>query len=205
MDAVKVREVVGELGRLVRRLEDLVAAGGVPEPGPEPMWVFPVGTPAAPVKEWYCKQFHTFDGVDGGHTGIDLNWDREPWGDVDRGLPVYAVTSGVVDSVGASDGWLGVVVLRVEHEGQPLWVRYGHLDPERMMVDAGQEVGAGFLLGRLGDYQRGAGGDHLHFDMALDRFDWPYYRTRGVRWIDPVPVLLAHLQAEWVEAMLARG
>ena len=199
-EVAEVREVVAEMGRLLERLQGLTT----PLEGQRPFWVFPVGTAGAPVAEWYCAQYHTFNGKTG-HTGLDLNLDRAPWGDVDRGEPVYAVTAGVVESVGFSESWRGVVVLRVEHEGKPLWVRYAHLEREPVMVDAGQEVSAGYLLGRLGDYQRGAGGDHLHFDMALDAFGWNYWLTPGIRWVDPVRVLRAHLPAEWVEAMLARG
>lgn len=200
MDVAQVREAVAELGRVVRRLEGLTTE----VEGQDGLWLFPVGTPATPVAEWYCAQYHTFDGT-GGHTGLDLNLDRAPWGDVDRGEPVYAVTAGVVESAGFSDSWRRVVVLRVEHEGKPLWVRYAHLEREPAMVDPGQTVSAGYVLGRIGDYQRGAGGDHLHFDMALDPFGWNYWLTPGIRWVDPLPVLLAHLEAEWVNAMLERG
>lgn len=179
------------------------------ELGPDPSadtWTFPVYPP----EDWYCSVRHSLDGslnADGyAHSGVDLNGDWGGRGDVDRGQPVLAITEGVVSSVGRGDEtWLGVVVVEHRHEGAPLYVRYAHLDKARMTVAAaGMPVLAGDCLGYLGDYTRGDGGDHLHFDMCLDEFRWSWWHTRHpeLRWIDPVPVLKAHLFPARVDAML---
>jgi len=62
-------------------------------------------------------------------------------------------------------------------------------------------VFSGQLLGVLGNYSRG---DHLHFDMALDPFAWWQYRSPDVHWIDPLPILQAHLDVALVQDMMAR-
>jgi len=170
-------------------------------------WAFPVGTEEFPPEAWYVSVWHDLSGRRNGgyrHTGIDINLDRYPWGDVERGAPVYAVAQGTVVDVGSSAGWLGVVVLRVEHRERWLYVRYGHLDGERLEVLAGQVVEAGQVLGYLGDYRRGDTGDHLHFDVATESFGWGWWLTRTVDWVDPVPVLEAHLGEERVKRMLGR-
>lgn len=167
-------------------------------------WAFPVGSVKYPTPLWYCAQYHTWPGVDT-HTGCDLNVGVPPYGDIDRDQPVWACTDGRVHETGYSANWLGVVVILIQHEGKPLWVRYAHLDWASIPVGAGDTVYAGDLLGRLGDYGGRKKGDHCHFDMALDPFGWAYYRTSWVRWIDPVPVLKAHLDPDEVDAMLARG
>jgi len=167
-------------------------------------WEMPVGTSEYPPAMWYCAQYHTYPSGANRHTGIDLNLDLAPWGDVDRHQPIYAIADGVVHEIGYSAGWLGVVVIRHEHEGQPLWARYAHLE-KSVAVEVGEHVLPGRYIGRIGNYVSGRGGDHLHFDMALDPFGWAYYRTSWVRWIDPVPVLKAHLPEDEVDAMLRKG
>ena len=181
----------------VTDLRDLVCGGSEG-------WHFPVGSTKFPIEEWYCAQFHTYDpdANPAGHTGLDLNGDRHPWGDVDRDEPTFAIADGVVHDAGCSPGWVGVVVLRIEHNGLPLWVRYAHLDWQSVTVEPGDVVRAGDPLGVIGNYSKG---DHLHFDMARDPFGWNYWRTRYVRWVDPVPVLKAHLSEAMIDAMLARG
>jgi hypothetical protein len=59
----------------------------------------------------------------------------------------------------------------------------------------------GDTVGAFADWKTG---DHLHLDMALDRFTTEWC-SGGIRWIDPVPVLMAHLDVGRVRAMLQRG
>jgi murein DD-endopeptidase MepM/ murein hydrolase activator NlpD len=162
--------------------------------------------PAAPPLSRRGGQRHAYDARANpdGHTGIDLNGDRPPHGDIDRGEPVWAVAQGTVHDRGYSDGWLGVVVLLVEHEGEALYVRYGHLAPDTFTKGIGDQVKPNDLLGNLGDYQAGDTGDHLHLDTCLDPFTWHEFKTAGKRWIDPVPVLKAHLQEKVIEEMLKK-
>lgn len=166
-------------------------------------WMFPVGSEEFPLADWYCAQYHTYDrdtNLDG-HTGLDLNGDRPWWGDVDRDEPVFAVARGTVHDVGFSNGWRGVVVIRVTHEGASLWVRYAHLAADSILVSPGDDVAAGQQIGRLGNYSRG---DHLHFDMASSPFGWGYYRTRWVAWVDSLLILRAHLDGEMIDLMLEK-
>jgi murein DD-endopeptidase MepM/ murein hydrolase activator NlpD len=182
------------------------AIAGAPSP-----WSYPVGDERWPTERWYAATLHDTTGRlnDGyAHTGIDLNMWKAPWGDVDRGKPVFAVADGVVDDKGYSTSYLGSVILLVEHLGQPLYVRYWHLENDAAFdfLQVGERVNSGELIGRIGNYTLGAGGDHLHLDMALDPFGphWWFTRHPAVRWVDPVPILKAHLDADKVDAMLRR-
>jgi murein DD-endopeptidase MepM/ murein hydrolase activator NlpD len=170
---------------------------------PSSVWNTPVPGP----EDWYAATWHDPTGKknDGyEHTGIDLNLDKAPWGDVDRGQQVLAIASGIVLETGYTDAYLGVVVLLVEHDGAPLYVRYWHLaqDATHLALRAGQPVAAGQVIGSLGDYK---GGDHLHFDVARDMFSSRSWLTPGIRWIDPIPVLKAHLNPDLVDQMVSRN
>ena len=178
----------------------------VPEIPAITVWAFPVGAGQYPPERWYAYTVHDPTGVKNNgykHTGIDLNLDVAPRGDVERilGLAVYAIADGVVTYL--TGAWSGVpmVVIQHEHAGAPLWVRYAHIVPAVM---AGQVVKAGQALGGFADYRLGDTGDHLHFDMALDSFTREWL-TPSIRWVDPVPVLKAHLDSARVDAMLTRG
>lgn len=174
-------------------------------------WVYPVGSLEFPTEQWYCATVHDMTGAKNNgyaHTGIDLNVDHHPWGDVDRGQSVYAVADGVVHAAHYSTNYLGSVVVKMQHDGAPLWVRYWHLanDDTFRYWNADETVKADAIIGHLGNYRLGAGGDHCHFDMALDPFGAHWWFTKhDIRWIDPVPVLKAHLDPEVVDAMMARG
>lgn len=173
-----------------------------------PDWCFPVGTEEFPPAAWYVRVVHDLTGRKNAgykHSGIDINLDRWPWGDVERGAPVFAVADGIVRAKGSSAGWLGVVVLEVEHHGMALQVRYGHLEPESIKVRVRDTVKAGQELGSLGDWRGGDGGDHLHFDMAWSYFGWNWWLTPKVDWLDPLPVLREHLGESEVELMCGKG
>ena len=176
---------------------------GTPVPEIVP-WVLPVSEGDYPSASWYCATWHDLTGVRNGgykHTGIDLNLDLPPWGDVERalGLSVYAIADGVVTY--STPNWSGVpmIVVRHEHDGKPLWVRYGHVT---QVAFRGDIVMAGQRLGGFADYPDA--GDHLHFDMALDEFTREWL-TSEIRWIDPVPVLKIHHDPATVDAMLSRN
>lgn len=187
---------------LTRLVEDLEAALAQESAGGA--WAFPVDDPVT----WYCAVWHDLSGARNGgyrHTGIDLNLNRGPWGDVERGFPVYALGPGSVVAATSSSGWLGVVQIQHEHDGAPLWTRYAHLEPGRLMVSAGQAVKAGQLLGYIGNWTGGDGGDHLHLDMATTPFYWAAWRSAADAWVDPVYVLKAHLDPETVDALLSKA
>lgn len=173
---------------------------------PPPVWAFPVGNAEYPPEAWYAASLHDPTGVlnDGyKHTGLDLNLDKAPWGDVERilGLAVYAIADGVVTYL--TDNWSGVpmIVVKHEHNGVPLWTRYAHILPT---VTLGETITAGQTIGAFANYTQGTGGDHLHFDMATDEFTREWLTT-DINWIDPVPVLKTHLNPSTVDEMLKRG
>lgn len=187
---------------LTRLVEDLELA--LTQGRPDESWVFPVDDP----EDWYCAVWHDLTGQRNGgyrHTGLDLNLCRKPFGDVERGFPVYALGNGIVTAATGSAGWLGVVQVLHTHSASPLWTRYAHLDDGRLMVRPGQVVNAGQLLGYIGNWQGGDGGDHLHLDMATTPFYWAAWRSAADAWVDPVYVLKAHLDPDRVNALLARA
>ena len=166
-------------------------------------WAFPVGEQGYPPERWYCATYHgpNANYASGYHTGIDLNLDVAPWGDVERtlGMSVFALAPGVVEWVGQWSG-TGTAVIRHEHDGAPLWVRYAHIVPAVKVWDV---VKAGDKLGPFDNWRTG---DHLHLDMCVRRIkplDW--CTSPLSEWLDPVPVLKAHLDPARVDAMLERG
>jgi len=175
-------------------------------PVPSAVWAFPVGTEKYPPEKWYCAQYHNPVGANG-HTGIDLNLDVSPWGDVDRGMPVCAVASGVVYVTGYSTSYLGSIIIQSEHNSAPLYVRCWHLadDAQFRLWKVGDRVFAGECLGHIGNYVLGEGGDHCHLDMRNQSFEphW-WFTSHPGGWLDPVPILEAHLDPPIVKAMLAK-
>ena len=185
---------------------------------PSPVWAYPVGSTKFPVGQWYAASIHDLTGtlrqpvgVPRRHSGIDLNVQVWPRGGIDEGEPVTAVCSGVVTSRGYSPqpapgrGWLACVVIRIEQAGEPLWVRYAHLLDASITVRVGDAVTVGQVLGVLDDYRNSSGYNaaHLHFDMARDPFEWNYWLSTSVEWVDPVPILRAELDPDIVDAMLS--
>jgi murein DD-endopeptidase MepM/ murein hydrolase activator NlpD len=173
---------------------------------PQPQaWHFPVGSDEYPIEQWYIATFHDLTGkANNGykHSGIDYNIETYPRGDIDRGQPVFAVADGQVYGTWYSERNLASVVIQVTHQDAPLYVRYWHLaqDDTFLNLRPGIKVECGQTLGHLGDYKRG--GDHLHFDMALDAFHPGCWLIPAVRWVDPVTVLEHHLDPKVVEASL---
>lgn len=195
-------------GRVIARI---AARAHDPEPpSTNDAWVLPVGTAQYPAVKWgvrgYTHDLRTTsenpnrrNGKPWPHTGYDINLDVAPYGDIERGMPVVSIAHGVVHYV--TDEWSGVglcVVCHI-HDGAPLYVRYAHIT---VHVRAGDIVEAGQVIGIIADYPNE--GDHLHFDMALDPFmrEWI---TSNVRWIDPAPILRAHIDPALVDAMLRVG
>ena len=182
-----------------------------------PAWHFPIGSKKYPVEKWYIASRHLERSTiwaGGVHTGVDYNVEVPPRGDIDRGQPVFAIADGAVYATGYSQTSLASIVIEVQHERKPLWVRYWHLDDDALFKSwrPGLPIEAGQELGHLGNYLKG--GDHLHFDMCKVAFHprvW-WTRTSGAtneeklaRWVDPVPVLKAHLDPNTVDASLRIG
>ena len=181
------------------------------------VWHFPVGSDQYPIGQWYIASRHLERGTiwaGGIHTGIDYNVEVPPRGDVDRGQPVFAVADGTIYGTGRSQTSLASIVIEVQHEYEPLWVRYWHLADDDLFKSwrPGLPISAGQELGHLGNYLKG--GDHLHFDMCKRAFHpcvW-WASTSGATnnerlsyWVDPVSVLKAHLDPDTVDASLRIG
>ena len=174
---------------------------------PEPEWTFPVGEGQFPPERWYAATVHSLDGSLNAngykHSGLDLNLDVSPWGDVERilGLAVYAVADGIVTYV--TDNWSGVpmLVMRVQHNDAQLWIRYAHIVP---CVMINQVVKAGQALGGFANWGGMDGGDHLHFDMAFNEYTREWLSPL-IKWVDPVNILMQRLDPNVVEAMLEKG
>lgn len=169
-------------------------------------WVFPIGDTEYPPEKWYCAVTHDLTGKANAngykHSGIDINLDVSPWGDIERelGLSIRAIAPGVITY--STPAWSGVpmVVMRHMHDGRFLWVRYAHIAKALPMT--GLHVCSGFWLGGFADWPKK--GDHLHLDMALDPFEREWLDP-NICWIHPVPILKAHLNPDEVDAMLRKG
>lgn len=180
---------------------------------PATNWRLPVGTDEHPASDWYAYTVHDLIGrrnpQNYGHTGLDLNGDwRNPdtgefRGNVDVGQPVWAVADGEVVDVGFSEKFRAGIVLKVDHFGQDLYVRYWHLTrPTAEMFAVGNLVGRGANLGYIDYYPLGYA--HCHFDMAWQPIgvNWWFTKHPGVEWANPAWVLRQHLDSDAVDAML---
>ncbi|MEM7158987.1 MAG: M23 family metallopeptidase [Myxococcota bacterium] len=107
------------------------------------------------------------------HPGIDMNHGQGPYGDL--GLPIVAVSDGVVSGVGRDHpGWGNVVT--IEHtlsNGVQFESLYGHVDD--IEVEEGQRVGQGQRIASVGAPPTST--PHLHFEirrnLGLGTFSFP--------------------------------
>jgi len=169
-------------------------------------WAFPVGDQEYPPEDWYAATVHDLTGAKNNgykHSGYDLNLDLFEHGDVERrlGLGIYSITYGIVYYV--TDSWSDVpmMVLKYWHNNQWLFVRYAHIVTDLVKGDL---VKRGQLLGTFADWRRLGGGDHLHLDMATSPFTREWL-NKSVSWVDPAPILKAHLDPVTVDEMLKKG
>ena len=88
------------------------------------------------------------------HSGIDIG--------AGMGSPIYAADSGYVAIAGWSTVGYGNMIL-IDH-GNGYQTRYGHLSA--FMVEAGDSVKKGQLIGRVGSTGNSTG-PHLHFEVIL--------------------------------------
>jgi murein DD-endopeptidase MepM/ murein hydrolase activator NlpD len=88
------------------------------------------------------------------HPGVDLVQDY--------GAEIHATAAGRVVHAGPMGGYGDMV--EIDH-GNGLATRYGHMS--EILVEEGQEVKAGAVLGRLGSTGRSTG-PHLHYEVRVD-------------------------------------
>lgn len=118
------------------------------------------------------------------HTGVDMNGPGAC--SADQGDALYAVRDGVVEFVGQGGGsWGLLVVLRVNVDGTPYWVRYGHVQETgknggKANIKTGQTVKAGQIIGYIG---RGSWPcAHLHLDVMHTRPPlWGWWPLRNAQ------------------------
>jgi len=197
----------GRAVTLHRYADILESAASPPLSAP---WVPPVGNAEYPPESWYCYTLHDVTGRrnrdDYPHTGGDFNLDIRPWGDVDVNQPVFCVTDGIVTDVGFSQRYRGGIVIKVDHFGIPLYIRYWHLkESVSQRYTVGAPVFAGEELGEIDIYPGGAA--HCHIDMAWQPFktNWWFNRHPEIEWANPAYILKTHIDPDLVDAMMARG
>lgn len=133
---------------------------------PEKIFCWPVD----PKNFWLSSPFgpRTIQGRSGFHGGIDLA--------AATGTDVYAAAPGKVVEAKYSSGY-GNFIMIAHADGYK--TRYAHLS--RSLVKAGQRVGAGHLIGKVGATGRvvkrssSSSGSHLHFEVY-----------RNGKWVDPI-------------------
>ena len=107
------------------------------------------------------------------HSGIDLNYGQES--NDDLGMPVKAMSDGIVVSSGFVSGGFGNMII-VHHPQLNVWTRYAHL--QRRNVEVGNVVREGQLIGTVGA-TGGNWGPHLHWDVIIKKLNnWTDY-TNG--------------------------
>ena len=108
-----------------------------------------------------------------GHEGWDMI--------APEGTPIYAAAAGTVSASAESIGGYGVsIVIMSNINGTMIETRYGHMVYGSRMVQAGEQVAAGQLIGLVGNTGNSYG-SHLHFEVRI-----------GGSVIDPEPWLAAN-------------
>jgi murein DD-endopeptidase MepM/ murein hydrolase activator NlpD len=81
-----------------------------------------------------------------------------------KGTPVMAASSGVVEFAGLKGGYGNAIDIR-HCNGRV--TRYGHLLDGGILVQRGQKVSQGGLIGRMGSTGLSTG-SHLHFEVRIN-------------------------------------
>ena len=111
-----------------------------------------------PTEGWISSPFGArrspFTGRKEFHKGLDIS-NR-------RGTPIYAPAKGTISFTGVDGGYGKSIVIR---HGAGLMTRYAHL--QRWLVQRGQAVTRGQLIGYMGNTGRSTG-PHLHYEVRLN-------------------------------------
>lgn len=134
-------------------LDDLDAALNQLETVRQNAKVLPISIPApsADITSTFGNRQDPFLGRPAFHAGIDF---RTP-----TGTPIHAAGAGVVVSAGRNGGYGNMV--EIDH-GNGITTRYAHLS--RVLVDDGDKVKAGAVIGKAGSTGRSTG-PHLHYEI----------------------------------------
>ena len=108
-----------------------------------------------------------------GHEGWDMI--------APEGTPIYAAAAGTVTASAESIGGYGVSIMIMSNlNGTMVETRYGHMVYGSRMVEVGDQVAAGQLIGLVGNTGNSYG-SHLHFEVRI-----------GGSVLDPEPWLAAN-------------
>lgn len=123
----------------------------------------------------------------GYHTGVDVEFEN-----VEKEVPVKAISSGTVVYSGYINGYGGVVLITHKIKGAERTVVYGHLDPASLPL-LNKRVKANEPIGMLGDNRSSeTNGErkHLHFAILSDsRIDFRGYvqeKSQLSGWLNPL-------------------
>src|SRR5690606_28261940 len=107
--------------------------------------------------------------IGGGHNGVDMLAPAR--------TPIYAAAAGVVRASAESIGGYGVSVM-IDHVigGQQVKTTYGHMTYGTRLVQVGQTVQAGQMIGQVGSTGSSTA-NHLHFEVwvggsLMEPYSW---------------------------------
>ncbi|OYX55289.1 MAG: hypothetical protein B7Y93_04945 [Micrococcales bacterium 32-70-13] len=93
------------------------------------------------------------------HRGIDL--------DGGRGTPIGAIADGTVTYVGYGGGWGYRVEIEHVINGQKVTSLYAHMIDNSSVLQVGQQVAVGDIVGAVGNTGLSTGA-HLHLEIRID-------------------------------------
>lgn len=167
----EITEADYQKGVIARAKSSQAAIAGMIDPGQISAsgWARPSG---GYISSHYGMRIHPIYGFARLHAGIDLA--------TPCGRPVYASRSGRV----SYSGWLGTSgnFIRLSHE-DGFTTGYAHLQSGSLLVQLGQTVVTGQLIGRIGN-TGGSTGCHLHLETRQNMVaqdPYPFFLNRGIR------------------------
>lgn len=154
---------------------DCVPAGGAGSSVADGVPAGSLAKPMKPADAQLTSGWRTSDRPD--HQGIDLA------GPV--GTPIFALAEGVVAAAGDASGFGQWIVIDHNIDGKMFSTVYGHMFPDGVLVQVGDQIRAGQHIANEGYNGEvdppGPGGAHLHFEV------WEGGRLSGGRNVDPTP------------------
>jgi len=154
----ELKQESARIEQKLREWEQRQQAAPVAQPGPV---LRPGARFLMPVRGWkssdFGMRFDPFYGVWQLHAGVDIA--------ADGGQPIYAAADGKVIQAGWNGGYGNYTCLyHGQHQGRGLATCYAH--QSRILVDEGQRVRRGDVIGRVGTTGASTG-NHLHFEVRL--------------------------------------
>jgi len=123
----------------------------------------------------------------GYHTGADAEY-----GDVTADVAVYAIVDGIITYSKYTSGYGGCFIIKVEINGTPHSVLYGHIRPSTL-PSLGQQFKKGDQIAVLGTaYSTETDGERRHLHLGIlsdDRIDIKGYVSSKFQlsgWLDPL-------------------